>query len=109
MIVEFFRGSRSDGSHHYVQVYYAMVNDTVRALLEKSIDVRRSEGLFPIGDIEKITEIDFEDADTDSVETLVDALLLSGILGRNINFTRDSALYVLVNESLTNLDWSESD
>lgn len=111
MIARFFRGRYPEKTNTPETLYWALCNGFIRKLSDRSIEIIAAGNFLQPADVVTITEIDFLDTDASSVEILVDALLLSGILARNHNFSRDSALYTLVNESLGSMNEaiSESD
>ena len=104
MIVKFFRGRYPEGTSLPDNVYWAHCNEFIRKLSDRSIEITTAGNFVQPDDVVTITEIDFLDTDPTSVEILVDALLLSGVLARNRNLSRDSALYCLVNESLGSMN-----
>ena len=99
MIVEFFKGVRQIEGE---------AAPFILAILENSI-WKHSENFDPasidpdyshLPNCQKIAEIDFLDTEMEAVETLVDALVSSGILANNSSISGESALYILVNETL---------
>lgn len=99
MIVEFFKGSQHvDGKA--VPFILAIMEDSVWKHSENFIasSIAQDHKLLP--DCKKIAEVDFLDTEMEAVETLVDALVASGILIKNSGISGESALYILVNETL---------
>ena len=102
--MKFFRGRYPERTSPPDTVYWAHCHEYVRKLSDRSIEITTAGNFVQPDDVVTITEIDFLDTDPTSVEILVDALLLSGVLARNRNLSRDSALYCLVNESLGSMN-----
>lgn len=99
MIVEFFKCLRSSGDEPVPQ-FLAIMENKVLKFLECSTEFVISPDNLSLSDYEKIAEIDFLETETEAVETLVDALVSSGILIKNSSISGESALYILVNETL---------
>ena len=99
MIVEFFKGSQHvDGEADFFIL--AIIENRVWKHPEHFIasSIAKDHKLLP--DCKKIAEIDFLDTEIEAVETLVDALVASGVLIKNSGISGESALYILVNETL---------
>ncbi len=99
MIVEFFKGRHHSGSEA-VPLLLAITENKVWNKSECPIDAVISPEKHFLSDYQKIAEIDFLDTEIEAVEALVDALVSSGILLKNSCISGESALYILVNETL---------
>ncbi len=101
MLAAFFRGYSSEDSDRLFPIFFAKFQNETRANIQGQVRILPADGHGNFVDVRKVSEIDFLDTELDQVEILVDALLTSRILALSDYFPGDSALFLLVNESLS--------
>lgn len=106
MIVEFFKATCHQVDTDEGVFFFATLGDRDRRCINQAIDVTDRHIPSKYKNVEKVAQIDFLDAGTEAVETLVDALLLGKFLIQNPGISGESALYILVNESIAALDFA---
>lgn len=109
MIVKFLKSLKTDDKFASGTLYFAITNSQVRQNIGGSIVISALDDLKDLPQYQEITCVDFLDTDMVSVEVLVDALLLSDILKREVMYHQDSVLFTLVNECLGCLSVSFED